>query len=136
MVAWFTYIVKWLPQYFQLTSTFSYTYNKKKEKKKGKNVLIVVRGLRIYSLNNLPVYHIALLAIIIVLYFPFLVVLQLKVCTFWPPSYNSPSPHLLPLETKSLISFFSVICFLFVCFKIPHVDHTVFLPLYDLFYLP
>lgn len=35
-MVWFTYIVRWLPKWIQLTSIFSYGYNKKKRKKKIK----------------------------------------------------------------------------------------------------
>ena len=52
--AWFTYIVKWQPQWFQLTSVFSYRYHKKK---KGNNISPCDANSSIYSLNNFPVSH-------------------------------------------------------------------------------
>ena len=49
----------------------------KKERKKAKIFLLVMRTLRIYSLNNFPIYHIAVLAIIIMLYITYLVLIYL-----------------------------------------------------------
>ena len=59
---WFTHIVKWQPQWFQLTSVFSYRYNKKK---KGNNVSPCDANSSIYSLNIFPVFYTAVLAVII-----------------------------------------------------------------------
>ena len=52
-------------------------YNKKKRKKKEKNFLFVLRTLGIYSLNNFPIYHSAVLTIIIMLYITSLLLIYL-----------------------------------------------------------
>ena len=59
-----------------------------------------MKTLRTYSLNNFPVYHTAVLTILIMLYVTFLVLiyLMMEVCTFDYLSSNIPSPHSLPLE--------------------------------------
>lgn len=55
VMVWFTYVTKWLQQ-VQLTSIFSYRYNKRKGKKFSS---LVMRTIRIYSLTNFPIYSIA-----------------------------------------------------------------------------
>lgn len=71
MMVWLTYIVKWLPQYVQLTSIFSHRYNKKKRKKKTIKENIFFSPCDENSgflncLNKLPIiYHTAILAIVI-----------------------------------------------------------------------
>lgn len=62
MMVWFTYIVKLLPQQVSLTFIISYRYNKKVKS------IFVVRILRIYSINNFPIYHTVVLTIVIVFY--------------------------------------------------------------------
>ena len=67
-----------------------------------------MKTLRTYSLNHFPVYHTAVLTILIMLYVTFLVLiyLMMEVCTFDYFSSNIPSPHSLPLGTATnLISF-------------------------------
>lgn len=73
MMIWFTYVVKWLPRLVQLTS-FSHTI---KEKKWEKELLLVVRILRIHHLKKFLMYHIAVWAIVIMLYVTSLVLVYL-----------------------------------------------------------
>ena len=120
-MAWFTHIVKWLPQQVELTSIISYRYTKKKRRKKNffLSFLLAMKTLRIYSFNNFPVYHTTALAIAIMLYFTALVLMDLYIWKFGP--YNHllliPLPHPPPLATTSLISFSTSFFF----FLIPYI---------------
>lgn len=61
----------------QLTSIFSYRYNKKKKERKGKGKKIIVMRTDSFKF---PLYYAVVLAIDIGLY-----ILQLLICTFEPP---------------------------------------------------
>ena len=97
-----------------------------------------MKTLRTYSLNNFPVYHTAVLTILIMLYVIFLVLiyLMMEVCTFDYLSSNIPSPHSLPLETshKSHL-FFSEFGGDFLVFldSTYNGEHAVWICLSDLF---
>ena len=107
----------------QLTSIFLYRHSKRKRKKKKKGkkcFLFVMRVLRVYSLNSCPMYHIAVFAVIIMLY-----VISLVLTDSWkfvpfehrpPISYPPTSPFLLTTGLRSDIYLF---------FKIPHTSEII-----------
>ena len=82
MIVWFTYAVKWLSQWVQLTFIFSYRYNKKKRKRKV-HFPLMIGTLRTYSLNNFPMCHTSLLIIVTMLYITYLVLVFLITGIFY-----------------------------------------------------
>ena len=74
-----------------------------------------MKTLRIYSLNNFPIYHKIVLAIVIMLYFTALVLTYLYIWKFGPCNHllPIPLPHPPPLATTSLISFSTKFFFFF-----------------------
>ena len=98
-------------------------------KRERENIFpLVMRTLRTYSLN-FPVYHMAALATVIMLYTTSLVfILYLEVCIFWSPSPISPSCLYLPplgttmVTTNLTLFLWGFFCF---CFKIPHISKII-----------
>ena len=102
--------------------SFSYRYNKKKGKEEKKKIILVIKILRVYFVNNFPIYPTAVLAIVIMLYitslvFIYLITERLYLLTTF---LLFLVPHPLPLVITSPISF--SMNFLF---KIPHVSEII-----------
>ena len=102
----------------------------KEERKKA--VLLMMGNLRIYSLNNFPAYHIAVLTIIIMSCINSIILIYNW--TFMPFDHLSPihANFILPLVIPCLISF-SISLFVF---EIPDISESIqYLSFSDLFHL-
>ena len=86
-------------------------------KGKKKNFFLVVKALRIYSLNNFHIPRTVVLIIFTLLYITFLVLIYLvaEICTFRLPSSASLSPPPTSGNHKSDLFFFECVRVL-VCF--------------------